>query len=178
MPLRPTLAALFLSGLFLAACGNERTEIDPAPTALLADEHFVIEAVDAGQLAREVQMVDADYVVVNFWASWCLPCREEFPEFMRFDRAHDDVAVRFVSLDFDDEVDLAAEFLREQGVTGTTYMQIGRAEEFIDSISTRWTGAIPASAIYDSDGNLLAFWEGKVDYDDLVQRVAAVRTSS
>ena len=176
--MRYTLIVLFTSALLLAACGSDDQDNPPAPTALLADEHFVIEAVDARQLVREVRHIDADFVVVNFWASWCLPCRKEFPEFIRYDQATADAAVRFVSLDFDDEVNLAADFLREQGITGTTYMKTGRDQEFIDSISSDWTGAIPATAVYDRAGNLLTFWEGMVDYEDLSARVEALRTNS
>jgi len=172
------LPALLLLPLLLASCTDEEPDTLLAPTALLADEHFVIEAVDAQQLVREVQRLESDLVVVNFWASWCLPCRKEFPEFIRYGNEHDDVALRFVSLDFDDEVELAADFLREQGITGSTYMKTGGDQEFINSISPAWTGAIPATAVYDSAGNLLTFWEGMVDYEDLSARIDAVRANS
>jgi thiol-disulfide isomerase/thioredoxin len=154
--------------LALTACGS-----DDAP------EGLVIKPVSASELIDEVRAADADLVVVNFWASWCLPCREEFPEFVRFAREADpeDVQLRFVTVDFEEDLPHAAQFLREHGVDGTTYVKDGKEGAFISEINPDWTGAIPATAVYDRDGNRLAFWEGIVTYDQLVRRVDAARAS-
>jgi len=180
MPLRRSLTFALLM-VVAVGCQQQRdgdTENPTARTALLADDDFVIEAVTADELLRQVAEVDSDLVVVNFWASWCAPCREEFPELMAYDRNHADVAVRFVSVDFEEDLEFAAEFLREQDVSGTTYLKTGRDQAFIDAISDRWTGSIPATAVYDRSGRKLTFWEGKVSYDELADRVDAVRTAS
>lgn len=166
-PLRLTHLLLLLAApLALAACGSE------------ADSgELVIKPVSAEQLIDEVRAADADLVVVNFWASWCLPCREEFPEFLRFARESDpdDVQLRFVTVDFEDDLPHAAMFLRENGVGGTTFVKDGKEGSFIDAINPGWSGSIPATAIYDRDGNRLAFWEGKVTYDQLARRVDEAR---
>lgn len=156
--------------LVLSACGGS----DAAPKGL------VIKPVSAAQLMDEVRAADADLVVVNFWASWCLPCREEFPEFVRFDRESDpsDVQVQFVTVDFEEDLPHAAQFLREHGIDGTTYVKDGKEGAFISEINPDWTGAIPATAVYDREGNRVAFWEGIVSYDQLVSRVNAARTAS
>jgi len=156
--------------LALPACGGS----DAAP------EGLVIKPVSASELIDEVRAADADLVVVNFWASWCLPCREEFPEFVRYSREADpsDVQVQFVTVDFEEDLPHAAQFLREHGIDGTTYVKDGKEGAFISEINPDWTGAIPATAVYDRDGNRLAFWEGIVSYDQLVRRVDAARTSS
>lgn len=163
---RPVL--LLAALLVLSACG------DAAP------EGLVIKPVSASELIDEVRAADADLVVVNFWASWCMPCREEFPEFVRYGREADpdDVQVQFVTVDFEEDLPHAAQFLREHGVDGTTFVKDGKEGTFINEINPNWTGAIPATAVYDRDGNRVAFWEGMVTYDQLVRRIDQARASS
>jgi hypothetical protein len=62
-------------------------------------------------------------------------------------------------------------------VEGTTYLKTGRDQAFIDGISRAWTGSIPATAVYDRSGRLLTFWEGKASYEQLAERVEAVRAA-
>ncbi len=158
------LAAL----LTLAACGGPDSG------------ELVIKPVSAEELIEEVRAADADLVVVNFWASWCVPCREEFPEFVRYRRESDpgDIRVHFVTVDFEEDLPFAAQFLRENGVGGTTFVKNGKEGPFINAINPAWSGAVPATAVYDRDGNRLAFWEGKVTYDQLVRRVNEARQAS
>ncbi len=162
------LAAL-LGALALAGCGGRG-----------AGEELVIKPVSAEELIEEVRAVDADVVVVNFWASWCLPCRTEFPEFVRFSREADpdEAQVRFVTIDFEEDLPHAAEFLREHGVRGTTFVKNGKDGPFLQAINPEWTGAIPATALYDRTGKRLAFWEGLVTYDQLAERVRTVQAPS
>ena len=161
---------LFGAVLVLAGCSGRQVDGD----------EIVIQPVSAEALAEEVRGVGADLVVVNFWASWCLPCREEFPDFVRFSEESDpdEVQVRFVTVDFEEDLPTAATFLREHGVSGTTFVKEGREGPFISAISSEWSGGVPATAVYDRTGELLDFWEGKVSYDQLVQRVNAVRAAS
>lgn len=140
---------------------------------------LTLQPVTAAELIEEVRAVGSDVVVVNFWASWCLPCRDEFPAFVRFHQEVDpeDVQVRFVSVDFEEDLPAATAFLREHGVTGTTFVKDGKDGPFISAIEPRWSGAVPATIVFDHDGNQLAFWEGKVTYDQLAQRVRSARTA-
>ncbi len=139
-----------------------------------------IEPVTADDLIKEVRAVGSDVVVVNFWASWCLPCRDEFPDFVRFHEESDpdEVQVRFVSVDFEEDLPAAASFLREHGVTGTTFVKDGRDGPFITALEPRWSGAVPATFVFAGDGSQLDFWEGKVSYDQLARRVREARASS
>ena len=169
-PMCSTRSVLLLAALLaLSACGG-----DASP------EGLVIKPISAAELMSEVRASDADIVVVNFWASWCLPCREEFPEFVRYSREMDpdDVQVRFVTVDFEEDLPHAAQFLREHGIDGTTFVKNGKEGPFINEINPGWSGAIPATAVFDGDGNRLAFWEGMVTYDQLVRRVDEARASS
>ena len=163
-------AFVFLTAVaILAGCSGRNVDGD----------EIVIRPVSAEGLAEEVRAVGSDLVIVNFWASWCLPCREEFPDFVRFSEESDpdDVQVRFVTVDFEEDLPAAATFLREHGVSGTTFVKDGKENPFISAISPQWSGGVPATAVYNRNGDLLDFWEGKVSYDQLVQRVRAVQAA-
>jgi thiol-disulfide isomerase/thioredoxin len=43
--------------------------------------------VDARELVERIAREKGQVVLVNFWATWCVPCREEFPDLARLDRA-------------------------------------------------------------------------------------------
>ena len=120
-----------------------------------------------------VQQSDASVTVINFWATWCVPCVEEFPAYVKLDERLDErgVDVMFISTDFPNQKQKVVEFLAEQGVTGTSYLKTGKTTPFVNGFSEEWSGAVPATFVYDSNGTLLTFWEGKVSYDELKKRV-------
>ena len=159
---------LVLAGLFASCSGRD------------VSGELSIEPVTADGLLDEVRAVGSDLVVVNVWASWCLPCRDEFPDFVRFHEESDpdEVQVRFLTVDFEEDLPAAAAFLREHGVSGETFIRDGKDGPFITALEPRWSGAVPATFVFDRDGNRLDFWEGKVSYDQLARRVAAARASS
>ncbi|MCC5953818.1 MAG: TlpA family protein disulfide reductase [Acidimicrobiia bacterium] len=55
------------------------------------------------------------WVVVNFFATWCVPCRVEHPELVEFAERHDDGSVHMVSVAFDDRADEIRQFFDERG---------------------------------------------------------------
>lgn len=115
----------------------------------------------------------AQVTVVNFWATWCVPCVEEFPSFVKLEEnlSRKGVDVMFISTDFPTEKKNVRSFLTEHGVHGTSYLKTGNSTTFVNNFSTDWSGAVPATFVYDAEGRLLSFWEGKVSYEDLKKRV-------
>src|SRR5215510_1571297 len=68
---------------------------------------------DGAELLRQVRASGARVVLLNVWATWCQPCREELPDILRLRRelGQRGLAVVLVSADFDDEGRAAAQFL-------------------------------------------------------------------
>ena len=134
----------------------------------------VVEEVTIEQFHQILQDREAALKVVNFWATWCAPCLEEFPDFIRLgkDLADQGVEVFFVSMDFEDEKPAVEAFLAEQGYSDTSYLRIGKDSEFIPAIQEAWTGALPATFLYSQNGSLVDFWQGApVGYEALKARV-------
>jgi thiol-disulfide isomerase/thioredoxin len=116
-------------------------------------------------------------VVINAWATWCLPCREEFPDLVRLERTYRGRGVRLVllSLDFKESLPDVKTFLIEHGVTDTSFIR-GSAQDdpaFINGLDPRWSGALPATWVLDGAGHVRAFWEGQADYVRMERAVLA-----
>ncbi len=112
-------------------------------------------------------------VLVNVWATWCEPCRQEFPDLLRLRRA---LAGRgldliLVSADFDNQLPQVRSFLARQGVDFTTYFKSEGDMSFINGMDPTWSGSLPATFVYDRSGTLRDFWEGPATYDKLLGKV-------
>lgn len=125
--------------------------------------------IEIKTLQQKLATGQAPLTVVNFWATWCLPCREEFPEFVRFHRAHrqDGVRVLFVSADFDESAKDAAKFVRQQGVDWPSYRIVGNNQQIIEAMDPQWQGNLPATFVYDAKGKRLGAWHRKMSYEEL-----------
>ena len=130
-----------------------------------ASDTSVVVPVSVGQLKRQLARPGANATVLNVWATWCVPCREEFPTLLNVarERQRDGVRLVLVSSDFDDQGPAITKFLKQHGVTDTTYWKTGDDMTFINGLSPKWTGALPATFVYDRDGQLTGFWEGRAD---------------
>lgn len=158
------MLALLLSGC--AAKSPNTSELAPEP-------------VNYNDLVQEISSRKGRIVVVNFWATWCMPCRVEFPDFVRFGKEFEDkgVDVVFVSTDYEPDMPQVIDFLKEHDVPWESYMKTGVDFEFISSFHSEWSGALPATFVYDRNGSLRAFWEGITSFKELESSVSAILES-
>jgi len=94
-------------------------------------------------------------VMVNFWATWCEPCRDEYPMVNQLARTYgpQGLVVVGISLDDDAEMGLVRRFLARMNPIFPNYRKKpGNDEPFMNSVSPEWSGAIPATFFYDRDG--------------------------
>ncbi len=170
------------SGIAMLACAPHPGNAGPSPeetpalTEAPQETGPAVEPASAEDILREVRAPGAGAVLVNIWATWCMPCREEFPDLVRMRRDYGDQGFRLilVSADFDSEMQEVLRFLNEQGVDFRTYIKTGKDMEFINSLHEDWTGALPATFIYDGEGRLKHFWQEKANYATFEQRVLEV----
>jgi thiol-disulfide isomerase/thioredoxin len=118
----------------------------------------------------------AKAVLVNMWASWCGPCREEFPDLVKLQRDYEARGLKVVFVSWDDTPQIAAKFLAREGVTSPSFIKAESQndQDFINGINPKLTGAIPATLIYDREGKLRDFWEGATSYAEFEQKVKTV----
>ncbi|MSQ23496.1 MAG: TlpA family protein disulfide reductase [Chloroflexi bacterium] len=102
-------------------------------------------------------------LVLNFWASWCVPCRAEMPYFERTFETYRAWGVTFVGFAVEDDPGAARDFLRELGVTypaGIDY----RNET---AVRYRLTG-LPTTIFIGADGNIFRTINGPVTEQELI----------
>ena len=95
-------------------------------------------------------------LLVNFWATWCPPCREEFPELVKIDREYRPQGLEFVTVSLDDLAEINRDvpaFLTEMKSTIPAYLlKTADEETAIHSIAPDWRGALPLTVLYDAGG--------------------------
>ncbi|HEX9952688.1 MAG TPA: TlpA disulfide reductase family protein [Rubricoccaceae bacterium] len=163
-----TRLLLALPLVALAGCGAGST-----PPAAPSD---IVEVADASALVESVAGLGQEAVVLNFWATWCGPCRAEFPTFVRYDaeQAGQGVEVRFVSIDAATDLPAVRAFLDEHDVSEPSYLYTG-TDDVTSALAMGVGGAIPVTMILDGQGIVRHVTVGAMGYDDLAEKVAAVR---
>lgn len=92
-------------------------------------------------------------LVVNFWATWCAPCRKEIPEFMRMQQRLGARGLQFVGVAID-ELDAVRPFLRDVGVNYPTLVGQFDAMELARSLGNEM-GALPFTVVVDRSGRVV-----------------------
>ena len=169
-----------------AGCGRSgesaRTASSQAvPAASVVDTPQVTPASSQAVLAA-VKAPGAQVVLLNVWATWCVPCREEFPDLMRVGKEYRDRGLRVVllSADFGETVSDVPGFLAQHSVDFPSYLRGSDEDDqaFVNGIDPRWSGAMPATWVFDGSGQVRAFWEGRADHARFEQAVLAVLDST
>jgi len=101
-------------------------------------------------------------VLLNIWALWCVPCVEEFPMLVEFQKNNTNLEVVFVSADFQDEFENVKSFLVKQGLKSNSYIKNEKDDIFINGINQQWNGSLPFIIIFSKNkGIVVDSWEGK-----------------
>lgn len=109
-------------------------------------------------------------LLVNFWATWCDPCREEFPDLVKLDHEFKG-KIDFITISLDDPEDISTtvpKFLSSMKAEMPAYLLKTVDESaVISSISKAWQGAMPFTILYDKNGNATYQREGKIAVETL-----------
>ena len=112
---------------------------------------------------------DTTYVI-NFWATWCQPCVEELPGFLKAvsEMKAEKVRFLFVSLDFPGQLDTRLKpFVNKHGMKDmVVLLDDPDSNRWIGKVDTQWSGAIPATLIYKGDDR--NFYEKSLSHKDLI----------
>ena len=107
---------------------------------------------------------NAKPLLVNFWATWCDPCREEFPDLVKLDADYaDKIDLITISLDELSEINGdVPKFLAEMKAEMPSYLLKTPSEEAaISSVSKSWQGGLPFTILFNGQGETVYFIQGK-----------------
>jgi len=108
-------------------------------------------------------------VVLNFWASWCLPCREEMPEFVRLQTELGEKGVQFIGVALDESEAVQA-FLKETPVNYPILLGDESAVAWAERLGNR-LNVLPFSAVFDRDGRPVDAHTGPFSREQLIKAV-------
>lgn len=179
-----SLLALVLSALVIAtvfAAPPQRSKKSggaaPSATASPAQPAAEVRVLDLAGLKkllqREANENNSRPLLINFWATWCDPCREEFPDLVKIDNEYRGRGLEFVTISLDELTDIKTavpRFLSEMRAGMLTYLlDVKDPQDAINVIDPKWGGALPATFLYDTNGLIIYKHWGRLDAAELRQ---------
>lgn len=133
-----------------------------------------IEVVNFEQFQPLLQQQDGNIYVINFWATWCAPCIKEIPYFEQLGEKYRDRNVKVIMVSLDMRNQLTTKlipFIEKHGMKNEVILlDDPKFNDWIPLVDKNWTGAIPATLVYDGDG-FREFYQKELSLDDLEEIV-------
>ena len=138
--------------------------------ATLAAAPAGLEPLDQAGYLKLIEARRGSVVLVNFWATWCEPCRQEMPALAALARkwGGSGLVVITVSADEPEQEEAARKFLEQSGIPMPGYIKrTSSDEDFINAVDSKWSGALPALFLYDRQGRKSASLIGENEPADV-----------
>jgi peroxiredoxin len=153
----------------------------PVATALLVLLCGASASKNANDLAPDFSRTDftgntvrlADYrgklVLLNFWATWCAPCREEMPRFSQWQRDYGAKGLQVIGVSMDDDAAPVKEFLGRYPVMYPIVMGDAKLGESFDGVL-----GLPTSYLIDPQGRILIRYRGETNLVKMSAKIQAL----
>ncbi|MGB1192801.1 MAG: TlpA disulfide reductase family protein, partial [Pseudomonadales bacterium] len=141
-----SVIALFGVGYFYFSGPEQAIAKTPpsTPSKTLRPE-FTLPDMDGKQ--RSIKEWDGKYIVLNFWATWCPPCRKEIPEFIELQEKYGDKNLQFIGVAIDDP-EAVRQYAFEMGINYPSLIAEVDGVTLAQQYGNRF-GALPYSVIID-----------------------------
>ena len=137
-----------------------------------------------GQEIKSVKITDIEKIIaesktpliINMWATWCLPCIEELPYFQKEVAEHskDSLQLILVSLDFKESFPSGiVKFMNKRKITApVVWLDETNADYFCPKIDAKWSGAIPATLFINNKTGYRHFVEAQISHEKLKEKIS------
>jgi thiol-disulfide isomerase/thioredoxin len=168
-----TATAVFFGLVFVQICSfavsaqtKPSTGVDSSSgkTSAAATDSPKVTQIDAIGL-KNVLKPNGKPLLVNFWATWCDPCREEFPDLVKLDADYKG-KIDFITISLDDLAEIGRDvpkFLKQMKAEMPAYLlKVQDESAAIASITKDWQGGLPFTILYNEKGEIAYFKQGKI----------------
>jgi thiol-disulfide isomerase/thioredoxin len=119
-------------------------------------------------------------VVLNFFATWCVPCHKEFPDIVKLQTNYKDKGLQVVEVSMNDvtEKDDMQKFLNEQKPPFPVYIAANTEDAFYTDVDPRWDTAMPMTMIFDRNGKNVYFYKEARSYEQFEKDITPLLAAS
>jgi thiol-disulfide isomerase/thioredoxin len=138
-----------------------------------------IKSVEPKDIKDIVAQNKGKVVVLNFFATWCVPCHTEFPDIVKLQTDFKGKGLQVVEVSMNDitDKDELQKYLAETKPPFTVYLAANTEDKFYTDVDPRWDTALPMTMIFDRDGKNVHFYKEARTYaqfkDDVTPLLAA-----
>jgi thiol-disulfide isomerase/thioredoxin len=142
----------------------------PSSVSAETDLGSSIVELTGSEIVERLRTTQAKFTLLNFWASWCGPCRREFPMLLGLaeNMRAQGVEVLFVSLDEPESFPVAIDFATRNGLALPIIVAKRPIGALKAAVHPGWPGMLPATFLFDATGKLQHFWGGPVYEHELL----------
>lgn len=164
--------AAFGAGLWINLSRQDVAPSAGVPPASPAESLYALTLPDLQNKPQPITQWRGKVLVINFWATWCAPCREEIPLFVKMQEKYADKDLQFVGISID-QLDKTREFSRSFGINYPTLIGAFDAVE-VSRRAGNTKGVLPFTVFLDRNGRIAATESGGVKHDKLEAIVGAL----
>ena len=143
-------------------------------TCLFAQEIKKIKITDLEKIIAESKTP----LIVNFWATWCMPCIEEIPYFQEEVKKYkkEGLQLLLVSLDFKKQypAELSSVAKKRKITASLLWLDETNADYFCPKVDAQWSGSIPSSLFINNKTGYRKFFEQQLSQEQLKKEIMAI----
>ncbi len=163
------ISVFCLALVFLFSC---QTQTQKPNTKTPATKPKVTQIDEAG--LKDLLKPNGKPLLINFWATWCGPCREEFPYLVEIGNDYKD-KIDLITITLDEPAEINGEvpkFLAEMRSESPAYLlKTSDADAAIDLVSKDWQGALPFTILFNAQGEAIYSKQGQFKTDVLAAEI-------
>ena len=169
---RPS-SPLFLALILALAAAVLPVHAESLPDRLLSPQQ--VEPITATEFAQVLESLEGQVVLVNLWATWCIPCVQELPDLDLLQQRFGERGLKVLAVSIDDPAGLEEKvrpFFSKRAPNLVSYLNSEVDEyAFAEKIDPDWIGALPTTFFFSRDGELHEQHAGRLLYRDLEAKV-------
>jgi len=152
----------------------EKKNLEKKAEIQWAKERVSLQDINTAELANLMKNSSNKLLLINVWATWCVPCVQEFPDLVTINRMYRDRDFKMITISSDalKDKNSALAFLQKKQSSSQNYIYTGESKyKLIETIDPKWQGALPYTILVEPGGKIVYAKEGAFNADTLKKEI-------